>query len=161
MHIDATFWAFVGLVIFLAIIFKVGVPAKITAALDSRADKIRDELEEAKRLREEAQQLMAEYQRKRKEAEEEAKEILEIAKRDADSMKEEARSKSEEYVVRRQAMAEQKIAQAESDAVAEVRSTAVDVAIAAAEKLMGDKITTRNHSDLFKASLTEVKERMN
>ena len=66
---DATFWAFVGLIIFLGIIFYLKVPGKITGALDDRADKIRDELDEAKRLREEAQQLMAEYQRKRKEAE--------------------------------------------------------------------------------------------
>ena len=72
---DATFWALVGLIIFLGIIFYVKVPAKIVGSLDDRANKIRDELEEAKRLREEAQQLMAEYQRKRQEAEEEAENI--------------------------------------------------------------------------------------
>nr|MBA3447540.1 ATP F0F1 synthase subunit B [Pseudaminobacter sp.] len=69
---DATFWATVALIIFLAVVFYMKAPAMITKSLDQRADRIRDELEEARRLREEAQQLLAEYQRKRKEAEKEA-----------------------------------------------------------------------------------------
>jgi len=158
---DATFWAFVGLLIFIGLIFYLKVPGKITASLDERADKIRDELDEAKRLREEAQQLMAEYQRKRKEAEEEAEAIVAVAEKEAASIKEEARIKSEEYVARRQALAEQKIAQAESDAINEVRASAVDVAITAAEKLIGDKITAKAKTDLFKASVAEVKEHLN
>ncbi len=66
---DATFWALVGLLIFIGIIAYAKVPGMISGALDKRADQIRNELEEAKKLREEAQQLLAEYQRKRKEAE--------------------------------------------------------------------------------------------
>ncbi len=69
---DATFWATVALVIFLGIMIYVKVPGMITKSLDDRADRIRDELEQARRLREEAQELLAEYQRKRKEAEKEA-----------------------------------------------------------------------------------------
>ena len=121
---DATFWALVGLIIFLGIIFYVKVPAKIVGSLDDRANKIRDELEEAKRLREEAQQLMAEYQRKRQEAEEEAEGIVAAAKREAEALKVDAKVKTEEFVARREALAEQKIAQAEVDAVSAVRASA-------------------------------------
>jgi F-type H+-transporting ATPase subunit b len=74
---DATFWALVGLLIFIGIIVYVKVPGMIGGALDKRADQIRNELEEAKKLREEAQALLAEYQKKRKEAEKEAAEIVE------------------------------------------------------------------------------------
>jgi F-type H+-transporting ATPase subunit b len=80
---DATFWALVGLLIFIGIIVYVKVPGMIGGALDKRADQIRNELEEAKKLREEAQQLLAEYQRKRKEAESEAESILSAAEREA------------------------------------------------------------------------------
>jgi len=62
---DATFWATVALVIFLCIVLYLKVPAMVTKALDDRAGNIRDELEEARRLREEAQGLLAEYQAKR------------------------------------------------------------------------------------------------
>ena len=63
--LDATFFAFVGLVLFLALVVYLKVPGMMAKSLDDRADQIRNELAEAKRLREEAQHLLAEYQRKR------------------------------------------------------------------------------------------------
>ena len=84
------------------------------------------ELAEAKRLREEAQHLLAEYQRKRKEAEAEAAGIVAAAEREAAALTEEARQKTEEFVARRTALSEQKIKQAEEDAIGAVRSAAVD-----------------------------------
>ena len=74
---DATFWALVALIIFLAVVVYLKVPGMIGKSLDDRAEKIRNELEEARKLREEAQALLAEYQKKRKEAEKEAGDIVE------------------------------------------------------------------------------------
>lgn len=158
---DATFWAFVALVIFLGIVVYLKVPGMIAKALDERADRIRNELEEARKLREEAQALLAEYQKKRKEAEKEAAEIVESAKREAEAITAEAKQKTDEYVVRRTAMAEQKIAQAEADAMEQVRNSAVDMAVAAATTIIGKKVTGKTATDLFKKSLDEVKARMN
>lgn len=158
---DATFWALVGLVIFLGILAYVKVPAKIAGSLDNRADQIRNELEQAKKLREEAQQLLAEYQRKRKEAESEAADILSAAKKEAAVLRDEAKAKTEDYVTRRTAMAEQKIRQAEADAINEVRASAVDLAVAAAQGLIGKKVDTRAADALFKSSLDELKTRLN
>ncbi|MCV3242777.1 F0F1 ATP synthase subunit B [Mesorhizobium sp. ZC-5] len=158
---DATFWAFVALIIFLGIIFYMKVPGMITKSLDERASKIRNELDEARRLREEAQQLLAEYQRKRKEAEQEAGDIVAAAKREADQLVVEAQKKTEEYVARRTALAEQKIGQAERDAVNEVRASAVDIAVEAARKLLGDKVDAKTGAELFKSSLQEVKAKLN
>lgn len=158
---DATFWALVALVLFFVLIAYLKVPGMMAKALDERADKIRDELAEAKRLREEAQHLLAEYQRKRKEAEEEAETIVAAAKRDAELLKAEAKQKAEEYVTRRTAVAEQKIAQAERDAVNEVRATAVDLAVEAARTVLAGKVDAATAGNLFKASLAEVKNRMN
>ncbi|WP_299867541.1 F0F1 ATP synthase subunit B [uncultured Hoeflea sp.] len=158
---DASFWALVGLIIFLGIMAYIKVPAMIAGALDKRADQIRNELEQAKKLREEAQQLLAEYQRKRKEAEAEAASILSAAEKEAAILREEAKAKTEEYVSRRTAMAEQKIQQAEADAINEVRASAVDLAVAAAQKLIGDKVDSKANNALFKASLDDLKTRLN
>ncbi len=158
---DATFWAFVALVIFLAIVFYMKVPATISKSLDERAVRIRNELDEARRLREEAQQLLAEYQRKRKEAEKEAGDIVAAAKREAGQLVEDARKKTDEYVVRRTALAEQKIGQAERDAVNEVRARAVDVAVEAARSVLAAKVDGKVDADLFKASVGELKARLN
>ena len=158
---DATFWATVGLVIFLAIVGYLKVPGMISGQLDQRADKIRDELEEARKLREEAQQLLAEYQRKRKESEAEAASIVDAAKREAKALAADAKAKSEDYVTRRTAMAEQKIAQAERDAIAEVRSTAVDLAVEAARKVLGEKVDAKSAGAMFKSSLDAVRSKLN
>ncbi|MDP3896218.1 MAG: F0F1 ATP synthase subunit B, partial [Mesorhizobium sp.] len=156
MALDNSFWATVALVIFLAIVIYLKVPGMIARALDQRADKIRDELEEARKLREEAQSLLAEYEKKRKDAEAEAAGIVEAARREAKMLADEAKVKTEEYVVRRTALAEQKISQAERDAIAEVRSTAVDIAVEAARKLLGDKVDDKVAGQLFKSSLDAV-----
>ena len=157
----ATVWATIALAIFIALCIYLKVPGMVSGALDKRAERIRNELEEARRLREEAQALLAEYQKKRKEAEQEAAEIVEIAKREAVALAEEAKRKTEDYVARRTSMAEQKIAQAERDAVSEVRARAVDLAVEAARKVLGDKTDSKADADLFKKSVEEVKARLN
>lgn len=158
---DNTFWALVSLIIFLAILVYFKVPAWLGKSLDKRAEDIRRELDEAKRLREEAQQLLAEYERKRREAEEEAAGILAAAERDASLFLAEAKAKTEEYVARRQAMAEQKIRQAEIDAANEVRASAVDLAVAAAQRLLAEKTDAATSNALFRNSMEELKARMN
>jgi len=158
---DATFWATVALFLFFGVMFYFKVPAMLTGGLDKRSEKIRNDLEEARKLREEAQQLLAEYQRKRKEAEQEAEGIVASAKREAEALAKDAERKTEEYVARRTAQAEQKITQAESQAVAEVRAAAVEVAVEASEKIIADRMSGAAANDAFKKSLAEVKARMN
>lgn len=157
---DNSFWAFAALVIFLGIVIYMKVPSMIGKSLDERADKIKNELEDARRLRDEAKALLAEYQNKRKEAEKEAASIVDAAKREAELIGAEAKTKSEDYVRRRTAMAEQKIAQAEADAVNAVRGSAVDLAIAASTKLLQGRDAKAN-ADLFKDALAQVKSRLN
>ncbi|MGN6305536.1 MAG: F0F1 ATP synthase subunit B [Mesorhizobium sp.] len=157
----ASVWVLVGLAIFVAICLYIKVPAMVNKALDTRADRIRGELDEARRLREEAQALLADYQKKRKDAEQEAAAIVEAAKHEASVLAEEAHKRTEDYVARRTALAEQKIGQAEREAIAEVRSSAVDLAVEAARKVLGDKVDAKVGADLFKASLTEVKAKLN
>ena len=158
---DATFWATVALVIFLALVIYLGVPGMIGKALDSRAERISKDLDEARRLRDEAQQLLAEYQRKRKEAEQEAGDIVAAARREAEALVADAKQKTEDYVARRTALAEQKIAQAERDAVTEVRGSAVDIAVEAAARLLADKVDAKADAALFKSALDEVKAKLN
>ena len=101
---DATFWAFVALIIFLGVLAYFKVPGMINGALDGRAERIRNELDEARKLREDAQQLLAEYQRKRQEAEQEAQDIVSAAKHEAELIVKEAKQKTDEYVARRTAL---------------------------------------------------------
>lgn len=161
MQFDATFYAAVALFLFFVLLVFLKVPGKMGKALDDRAGKIEAELAEAKRLREEAQQLLAEYQKKRKEAEAEAAGIVAAAEREAAALTAEARQKTEEFVTRRNALTEQKIKQAETEAVNAVRAAAVDLAVAAAEKVLAGRSDANVQSDLFRNALGEVQSRLN
>lgn len=158
---DATFWAFVALVLFLALMVYLKVPGIVTAALDKRAATIRKELDDARRLREEAQALLAEYQRKGREAEAEAEEIIDQAKREAEAIAGEATRRLDEYVASRTKLAEQKIAQAEMQALQEVKALSADVAIAAAEKILGVKVKGPVGETLIARSIGDVKSKLN
>ena len=101
-----------------------------------RQARIKSELDEARRLREEAQALLAEFERKGREAETEAEAIIASAKAEAERLAAEAKTRMEDFVARRTKMAEEKIVQAEAQALADVRSAAADAAVAAAEKIL-------------------------
>lgn len=161
MAIDNTFWAFVALVIFLGVVVYYKAPALLGKSLDARAARIRADLEEARASKEEAKRQLAEYGRRRREAETEAAEIVAAARREAAALLEEARQKTGDYVTRRTAMAETKIAQAEQDAVAEVRTTAVAIAIAAAEKIIADRNAGGESGAFIDQSIDEVRRRLN
>jgi len=158
---QATFWVFMGLLAFLVLMVYLKVPSKAAAALDKRADDVRSNIEEARKLREEAQALLADYQRKRQEAEEEAKDIIDQARREAAALGEEAKTRMEEYVERRTKAVEQRIAMAESQALADVRASAVDVASRAAAQIVAAKAEGDVGNKLIDASIASLKDQLN
>jgi F-type H+-transporting ATPase subunit b len=129
-------WVAVAFLIFLGVLVKLGVPNLLFKALDDRSTRIKAELDEALKLRREAEALLAEYRRRQGEAEKTAESIILNARAEADRMAAEAQAKVEEFITRRTKMAETKIAQAEAQALTEVRAAAADVAIAAAEAIL-------------------------
>jgi F-type H+-transporting ATPase subunit b len=144
MLADPEFWVAVGLVLFIALLLYLKVFRKLGAALDSRADEIRRQLEDARRLREEAEAILKEYMRKQRDAEREAEDIIAQAKRDAESYARETRAAFEEMLKRRAKLAEDKIARAEAQVIDEVRNRAVDIAAAAAQEMIKAQLSSES-----------------
>lgn len=162
MHFDAlSHIAFLFVAIFIGLLVYLGVFRRLAGALDNRAKRIAADLDEARRLREEAQSLLVEYQRKARAAEQEAAEIVATAKDDAVRIRDEAERQLADAIERRTKAAEQKIAQAEARALADVRAVATDVAIAAAERVLGKRVGEGLGADLVTRSIDEVKARLN
>ncbi len=161
MIYEAEFWVAIGFLVFVGLLGYLGVHRKVAKSLDDRAERIREELEEARRLREEAAQLLADYGRKRQEAESEAAGIIEGAKAEAGRMAAEAKAKVEEFVERRTKMAEAKIAQAEAQAAAEVRGAAAEAAVAAAEKILSQQAKGKLADELIAKGIDDVRTKLN
>jgi F-type H+-transporting ATPase subunit b len=161
MLAEAEFWVAVAFVAFVLILLYFKVPGMLAKALDDRAAGIRKELDEARRLREEAQSLLADYQKKHRNAGQEAEAIVEQARREAEAFASETRKSLAEMVERRRKQAEEKIARAEAQAVEDVRAAAVDMAIAAAEKILREKAAGAGGSALIDESIKTLKTRLN
>jgi F-type H+-transporting ATPase subunit b len=160
MTFDATFWATAALILFLVVAVYLKVPKLVTTALDARVKKIEDELAEAERLRAEAKALLEDYVRRRETAEKEADDIVATAREEAFRLTAEAGQALETLIARRTKAVEDKIAQAEQQAVAEVRARSADLAVEAArvilEKQMGQK-----GGELIERSIKDVADRLN
>lgn len=157
---DNSFYATVALVIFLAMTLYFGIPKIIAKMLDGQIKKIADDLAEAKKLREEAAALLVEYEQKRVAAESEAEGIIAAAKEEATRLTAEAQASLADLITRRTKSVEDKIAQAEAQAIAEVRARSADVAIEAARLVLTDEMNRKGGAVVDKA-ITDVGNRLN
>ena len=158
---EPTFYAFLAFIAFFVLLARFGVHRTLAKSLDDRAGAIRNELDEAKRLREEAQEMLASFQRKQREAEAEAEAIIAQAKSEAKSLKAEARKEMAERLDRRTAMAEQRIAQAEAQAAAEVKAAAAELAASAAEEILRSRLKKTDLNKIVDADIKMAGERLN
>jgi F-type H+-transporting ATPase subunit b len=159
--IEAEAWVAVAFVLFLGILVYVGAHRRVIDGIDQRQARIKAELEEARRLREEAQALLVEYQRKRHDADREAEAIIATANAEAERLAAEGKTRLEDFVARRTKMAETKIAQAEAQALADVRSSAADAAVAAAEKILSTTAKGKIGDDLLARGIADLRKRFN
>jgi F-type H+-transporting ATPase subunit b len=157
---EAEFWVAVAFVIFLGVLGYFGVHNALIKNLDERRERIRAELDEARRLKAEAQALLAQYQRRREEAEREARSIIASAEAEAERLAAESAVKLEDLVARRTKMAEGKIAQAEAQAINDVRAAAAEAAVAAAEQILTRSVKGPMADELVSRGITEVKNRL-
>jgi len=157
----AEFWVAIAFVAFVLVLLYYRVPALIAKSLDDRAEAIRKELDEARRLREEAQNLLAHYQKKHRNVGQEADSILELARGEAEAFAQETRANLKDMLERRTRQAEDKIARAEAQAVDEVRAAAIELAVAAAEKILREKASGAGGVSLIDQSIRELKGRLN
>lgn len=161
MFYEAEFWVAVAFVLFLLGLVRVGAHRTVFGALDDRRARVQAELDEARRLRLEAEALLAEYKRRQKEAEQEAQALIRSAEAEGERLQAEARAKVEEFVARRTKMAENKIAQAEAQALAEVRGAAAEAACAAAEKILGSTVKGEVADTLIGNGIHDLQAKLN
>jgi F-type H+-transporting ATPase subunit b len=161
MLLEAEFWVALGFFVFIGVLAYYGIPKMMLDALDKRGARIKGELDSAQRLREEAEGLLAEYRRKHQEAEAEAQEIIAGARAEAERVAAEAKARMEEFVARRSQLAETKIAQAETQAVADVRAAAAEAAVAAAEKILTQTAKGEVADRLVAQGISDVKAKLN
>ena len=153
------FWILIAFLAAVAILIRQAW-GTVTKSLDARAQAIRHQLDEAKRLREEAEAMLAEYQRKQRDAIAEAQDIVVHAQAEAERVAKQAEIDLEAAIKRREEQARDKITQAEVKALAEVRGVAVDVAIEAVRVLLAEALDTKRGAGLIDQAIEDLPKRL-
>jgi len=154
-------WVAIAFVILMAVFAWLGIHRTVLTALDHRAQRIKAELDDARRLKDEAAKLLADYQARRASAEREAQDIVANARSEAERIAVEARARMEDFVARRTKTAENKIALAEAQALADVRAAAAEAAVAAASTVLSQSVKGSVADDLLAKGIAEVKAKLN
>ena len=149
------FWVAVGFVLFVGLVVWKGL-TPLLAALDARSARIRQQIEEARSLRAEAERALGEANRKVREATRETEAILAQARAESERMKKQSAENLEATLKRREQNALDKIAQAETRAVDEVRARAVEVAVAATARLLSEQMDGTRGDRLVEDAIAEV-----
>jgi len=153
---NTNFVVLLGFLLFLAVLVYFKVPGLLGGLLDKRAEGIRDELDEARKLREEAQSLLASYERKQREVQDQAQRIVAQAKAESKIAADQAKVDLEKSIARRVAAAEEQIVSAQNAAVKDVRDRAAVVAVAAARDVIAKQMTAAEGNKLIDAAIAEV-----
>jgi len=152
---DPSFWVLVAFVILIGSVIK-PVMRIVGTGLDDRAEAIKQQIDEAVKLREEAQEALAAYQRKQRDAAQEAEDIVTRAKAEADRLAEKAAADLEASLARREKQAMDRIAQAEAQAIDDVRNAAIDVAVSATRKLLSEQVDDAKADALIDDAINDL-----
>ena len=156
----AEIWVAVAFVIFVGALIYLGVPKLIGSSLDEKTAQIKSQLDEARRLREEAQAALAEAKRRQREAQREAEDMLRSAREEATALTAQAEANLSAALKRREVQAHERIAQAEAAAVKQLRDQAVDLAIAASARVLGESQTGPAGDALIDSAIKDLPNRL-
>lgn len=151
----------ISFIVFVLVLVYFKVPQLLGGLLDKRAEGIRSDLDEAKRLREEAQEIYASYERRQREVATQAEQIVANARREAEAQANKAKDDLKASIERRLKAAQEQIASAEGDAVRAVRDRAVQTAVAAASELLAQQVSAGQRSAGIDDAIEDVARRLN
>ena len=156
---EPEFYVLIAAIIFVAVVWKRGRQS-LLGSLDARSARIREELDATRNLREEAERALAEYQAKQREAAAEAEAVLAHARAEAERIAAQAARDLEGALARRRRLAEERIAQEQQKALAEIRALAVDLAVAAARQVIAGEIDEARGAALIDTEIAALPPRL-
>ena len=131
-----TSWVFIAFLIFISIIIYLKIPKMVTKLLDEEINRIKNSLDDARKLKEDANSLLAEYERKIDAANKEAEEIINQAQANAKIYEENSNKKIADYILRSEKQSIEKIQQAEKSAINNINEEIINKSIAISENVI-------------------------
>tara|TARA_Y100000590_G_scaffold332115_1_gene377577 strand:+ start:2954 stop:3451 length:498 start_codon:yes stop_codon:yes gene_type:complete len=157
MTIDATFWVAISFIIFVGVLMYIKVPQKINNSLVDKINLMKQEIEEAEKLKVEAKNLLSDYENKIDKSKKETQQIINIAKKDSDKIVLDKTKNFHQMMEKRKKNTEQKIAQMKAGAIKDIKNASVKISIEVVENIIKNSIDKNKLDNFHKKSLDQIK----
>ena len=158
MIIDATFWVAVSFIIFIGVLIYFKVPQKVDLSLNESIKKIKEEIDNAEKLKDDSKSILSEYENKVSKSKEEIKSLIESAKNEAEKNVIKTNKEFHNIVENRKKSAEEKIRQMKAEAIKDVRNLSVEIAVRSVEKIIKNSIDKKKLEKIYISSIEETKK---
>ena len=157
MTIDATFWVAISFFIFLGVLIYFKIPQKVKNFLNENISNIKNQINEAEKLKEEAKNILSEHEKKISNSKAEVKLMIDKANENAEKNIIKTNEEFHNLMENRKKNAEERIKQMKSQALKDIKNTSVKIAIESVEKLLKNSIDKRKLDKIYLSSLEETK----
>ena len=157
MTLDATFWVTVSFFIFMGILIYFKIPQKVKEILEQNILSIKNQIDEAEKLKEDAKNILTEHERKISNSKREVKEMIGKANEEAEKNVINANKTFHNFMENKRKNAEERIRQLKNQAEKDIKNASVKIAIESVEKLIKNSLDKSKLDKIFSFSIEETK----
>ena len=157
MTIDATFWVMISFFAFIGLLIYFKIPQKIKATLDENINNIKNQINEAEKLKEDAKNILTDYEKKISNSKTEVKQIINKANEEAEKNVIKTNKDFHNLMESRKKSAEERIKQLKNQALKDIKNASVKIAIESVEKLIKNSLDKSKLDKIYSSSIEETK----
>ena len=157
MTLDATFWVTISFLIFFGILIYFKIPQKIKEILEQNISNIKNQINEAEKLKEDAKNILTEHEKKISNSKKEVMEMINVANEEAEKIVIKTNNEFHNLMENRKKNAEERIRQLKSQALKDIKNASVKIAIESVEKLIKNSLDKSKLDNIYTASIEETK----
>ena len=157
MTIDATFWVMVSFFLFIGLLIYFQIPQKIKSSLDENIGGIKNQIDEADKLKEDAKNILTEHEKKISNSKIEVKLLISKANEEAEKNVIKTNQNFHNLMDNRKKNAEERIKQLKNQALKDIKNTSVKIAIESVEKLLKNSLDKSKLDKIYTSSIEETK----
>ena len=157
MTIDATFWVTISFFIFLGILVYFKIPQKIKDTLEQNILNIKNQINEAEKLKEDAKNILTEHEKKISNSKNEVQEMIDKANEEAEKNVVKTNEVFHNFMENRKKNAEERIRQLKNQAEKDIKNASVKIAIESVEKLIKNSLDKSKLDKIYSSSIEETK----
>jgi F-type H+-transporting ATPase subunit b len=157
MTIDATFWVMISFIMFVGLLIYFQIPQKIKETLENNISNIKNQIDEANKLKEDAKNILTEHEKKISDSKTEVKSMIAKASEDAEKNIIKTNQEFHNLMENRKKNAEERIKQLKNQALKDIKNTSIKIAIESVEKLLKNSLDKSKLDKIYMSSIEETK----